>query len=124
PNSLALAAGQFLSAGDPGPIFGILPSKFGGTTVAVTDANGNTSLSSLLYVSPGEIGFLVPPGTVAGSAKVTVASGAGTEVASNIQVAPVAPGLFTLNNAGLAAAYTIRVSGGSQIAGAVYSTTS
>ena len=41
-----------------------------------------------------------------------------------MQIAAVAPGLFTLNGSGLASAYAIRVSGTSQIVETVYSVTS
>jgi len=118
PGSLAFAYGVGLSAGDPGPILGILPDEFGGTTVSVKDASGATTLASLVYVSPDQVSFQVPPTVATGTAKVTVASGAGTETASNVQITTIAPGLFTLNNSGLASAYAVRVSA----AGAVLAT--
>jgi uncharacterized protein (TIGR03437 family) len=109
PGSLAAADGQGL-AGQPGPIFGILPTAFGGTSVTIVDAAGTTSFAPLFYVSPSEIGFEVPPGTATGLAKVTVTTNGVSQSASNIQIATVAPGLYTLSNVGLAAAYAIRVS--------------
>jgi uncharacterized protein (TIGR03437 family) len=75
-------------------------------------------------VSPGEVGFEVPPGTATGLAKVTVTTNGVSQSASNIQIATVAPGLYTLNNVGLAAAYAIRVSAsGTQTVEPVYSMT-
>jgi uncharacterized protein (TIGR03437 family) len=112
PGSLAFAYGVGLSAGDPGPILGVLPEEFGGTSVSIKDASGATTLAPLIYVSPDQLSFQVPPTAAAGTAQVTVKSGAGTETASNVQIANLAPGLFTLNNSGLAAAYAQRVSAG------------
>jgi uncharacterized protein (TIGR03437 family) len=112
PGSLAFAYGVGLSAGDPGPILGVLPDEFGGTTVSFTDASGATTLAPLIYVSPEQLSFQVPPNVATGTAQVTVTSGAGTETASNVQIAKVAPGLFTLNNSGLAAAYATRAVAG------------
>jgi uncharacterized protein (TIGR03437 family) len=112
PGSLAFAYGVGLSPGDPGPILGVLPEEFGGTTVSFKDASGTTTLAPLIYVSPDQLSFQVPPTVATGTAQVTVTSGAGTETASNVQITKVAPGLFTLNNSGLAAAYAQRVSVG------------
>jgi uncharacterized protein (TIGR03437 family) len=121
--SLAAADGQGL-AGLPGPIFGILPTAFGGTSVTIVDASGTTAPAPLFYVSPNEVGFEVPPGTATGLAKVTVTTNGVSQSASNIQIATVAPGLYTLNNVGLAAAYAIRVTASAtQIVEPVYSMT-
>ena len=51
--------------------------------------------------------FLVPAGVVAGAATITVTSKDGTQSAAGVPIVPVAPGLFELNAAGLAAAYVI-----------------
>jgi len=52
-------------------------------------------------------------GTSAGPATVILTNAAGsTSLSAPAQILPVAPGLFTLNKAGLAAAYVVRVSGG------------
>lgn len=110
PGSLVFAFGQGLATGTPGEILGIFPTTFAGTSVTIVDAAGKSSAAPLLFVSQGQVTFLVPAGVATGLAKVTVTSGAGNQTASNIQIAPVAPGLFTLNNASLAAGYAIRVS--------------
>jgi uncharacterized protein (TIGR03437 family) len=75
----------------------------------------------MAFVSPGQVTFQVPAGVATGAATVNVVSSAGTQTASNIQVAAVAPTLFTLNGSGLAAAETIRVpAAGAPTVGAVY----
>jgi uncharacterized protein (TIGR03437 family) len=121
PGSLAFAFGQSLATGTPGEILGILPIKFAGTSVTVIDSAGRSSAAPLLFVSAEQVTFLVPAGVAPGTAKVVVASPAGSQTASNVQIAPVAPGLFTINNAGLPAGYVIRVSAdGTQTAQAIY----
>jgi uncharacterized protein (TIGR03437 family) len=122
PGSLAAANGQSLAAGYPGPIFGILPTVFDGTSVSIVDAAGNTTIAPLFYVSPNEVDFQIPSTVATGLAKVIVAGNGSTQTASNVQISSVAPALFTLNSSGLATAYALRVtSNGSQILEPVYS---
>jgi uncharacterized protein (TIGR03437 family) len=121
PASLAAANGQNLAAGYPGPIFGLFPTVFDGTTVTITDSNGKSWPAPMFYVSPTEVDFEVPAGVATGAAKVAITSNGVSQTAS-VQIAPVAPGLFTINSSGLAAAYAIRVaSNGSQTPEQVYS---
>lgn len=74
------------------------------STVSVRDAAGTTRAAPLLYVSPKQINFLVPAGTSTGAATVT----AGARSAQ-VQITPVAPSVFTVNAAGLAAANVVHV---------------
>jgi uncharacterized protein (TIGR03437 family) len=124
PGSLVGANGQNLAAGYPGPIFGLLPLTFDGTSVSIVDSTGITSTAPLFYVSPNEVDFEVPASVAPGAAKVVVTSNGTSQTAGNIQIAAVAPGLFTLNNSGLATAYAIRISGTNQIVESVYTTSS
>jgi uncharacterized protein (TIGR03437 family) len=73
-------------------------------SVSLRDSAGVVSTPKLLYSSPTQINFEVPPDIPVGAAVVTI----GTQSAA-VQVDTVAPGLFTLNSASLAAAYAIRV---------------
>jgi len=75
--------------------------------VSLTDSSGVVHTATVLYASGAQINFLVPAGISIGAATVTI----GTQTAS-VQIASVAPGLFTLNSAGLAAAYVVRVGPG------------
>ena len=115
PGSIASAAGQNLAATNTEEIIGPLPTTWGGTSVSIVDSAGKTSAAPLLYVAPWQVNFQIPAGVAAGTAQVKVTSSAGVQSAANIQIASVAPALFTLNGSGLAAGYAIRVSGGSQI---------
>ena len=122
PGSLAIANGVSLGV-DSGEIFGPAPTLFGGTSIAIVDATGKSSTAPLFYVSPNQVTFQVPAGVAPGSAAVTVTSTAGTQTTSNIQIAAVAPGLFTVSNAGLASASATRVSAsGTQTSQVAYST--
>lgn len=125
PGELVAACGQNLAPGTPDEIFGPLPTIYFGNSVSIVDSAGQTWAAPMAFVSPGEVTFLVPAGVAPGSAKVNIVSSAGTETASNIQVAAVAPSLFELNGSGLAGAQAVRVSAaGAQTFEAVFQTTS
>ncbi|MEP7271701.1 MAG: hypothetical protein ABI882_09355 [Acidobacteriota bacterium] len=93
-----------------------LPTTLLGTTIKVRDSGGIERLSELFFVSPTQCNYLVPAGTSIGPATVTVTSGDGKLSVGTIQIAPVAPGLFTVNSSGsgLLAAYVLRVVGTQQ----------
>jgi uncharacterized protein (TIGR03437 family) len=87
-----------------------LPLSLGGTSVAVKDSAGVTRAAPLIGISPSEMNYVMPAGTAAGSATVTVTSGDGTLTAGTANVVPVAPGLFSanFNGKGVAAALAVR----------------
>jgi uncharacterized protein (TIGR03437 family) len=109
PGSIATANGQNLSVGTPGAAPSPAPLAFGGVSVSIVDAGGRTTPAPLLYVSPNQINFDVPATVATGIAQVVVTTGAGTQTASNVEVGTLAPGVFTLNGSGLAAANAVRV---------------
>ncbi len=84
-----------------------LPTTLGGVSATVTDPAGVSRAAPLIYVSPSQVNFLVPQGTAAGAATVTVTLGGAS---GTVQVAQVAPGLFTLGGTGVAAATAERYS--------------
>jgi uncharacterized protein (TIGR03437 family) len=74
-----------------------LSTSLGGVSVKVTDSAG-ASRQSLLYgvfASAEQINFIVPAGTAAGLATVTVTLPGGGAVTTMIVIAGSAPGLFT-----------------------------
>ncbi|MEP7337579.1 MAG: FG-GAP-like repeat-containing protein [Acidobacteriota bacterium] len=77
-----------------------LPTTLAGTQLKVLDAAGVERLSPLFFVSPNQINYLMPPGTAAGPALVTVTAGNGTVSTGTVQIALVAPGLFTTDSSG------------------------
>jgi uncharacterized protein (TIGR03437 family) len=76
-------------------------------SVSLTDSSGVAHAITPIYASASQINFEIPAGVSLGPA--TVAIGAQTAA---VQIANVAPGLFTLNGAGLAAANLVRVGPG------------
>jgi uncharacterized protein (TIGR03437 family) len=72
-----------------------LPIQLAGTTIKVKDSAGTERLAPLFFVSAGQINYQVPPGTLTGTATVTVTSEAGTLATGTVQIEAVSPGLFT-----------------------------
>jgi uncharacterized protein (TIGR03437 family) len=88
-----------------------LPTELAGTFLKVRDSAGLERDASLFFVSPGQVNYLVPAGTQNGLATVTVTSADGTISTGTLNIATVAPGLFTANanGRGVAAAVLLRV---------------
>ena len=100
-----LADSQVIAAQSP------YPSSLGGTTVTITDANGNTLQAPLYFVSPGQINMLVPSTAALGLATLTVTNSQGALASTVILITQTSPGLFTAsqNGSGTAAALVQRV---------------
>lgn len=90
-----------------------LPTVLAGTTVKIRDSAGVERLAPLFFVSRDQVNYLVPAGAADGPGVVTVTSGDGKLSLGPLQVAAVAPGLFTANanGQGVAAAVALRVRG-------------
>jgi uncharacterized protein (TIGR03437 family) len=88
-----------------------LPTSLAGTSVTVRDSKGVDRLAPLFFVSPNQINYQIPPGTAQGTASVAVIGGDNTTSLGTVNVAGVAPGLFTVNasGSGLAAAVVFRL---------------
>jgi uncharacterized protein (TIGR03437 family) len=125
PGSIATANGFGLATGAAATGSAPFPTMLGGTTVSIMDAGGKMTPAPLLYVSSGQVNFLVPSSVALGAAKVVVTAGSTTSTSSAVPVSAVAPGLFTLNGTGLAAATAVRVAAnGTQTAVPVYTVNS
>ena len=113
PGSLASLFGQNLSATTAQAGALPLPASLGGVTLAVTDSAGVQHSAPLLYVSPGQINFLVPDNVSTGSATFTVA-GVSPSQSFAATVQAVAPTLFSMNGngSGVAAALAVAVQAG------------
>jgi uncharacterized protein (TIGR03437 family) len=113
PGSLASLYGQNLAAAATQAGSLPLPVSLGGVMLAVTDSAGVQRNAPLLYVSPGQINFLVPDNVAPGAATFAVAGGA---VAQSFAAAvqPVAPTLFSMSGtgSGVAAALAVAVQAG------------
>ena len=104
PGAISSAFGQGLAdsavaAGAPP-----LPATLGNVTLSVKDSAGTTRPAPLYYAGPTQINYVVPDGTATGAGSVTVAKSGQTVATGTIQVAAVAPGLFTANGDGKGAA--------------------
>jgi uncharacterized protein (TIGR03437 family) len=80
-----------------------------GTSVSVTDSSGTSRVAQVFYLSASQVNFLVPAGTVAGAATVSVSTPAGATATAPAQIASISPGIFQLNSGALAAANVVRV---------------
>jgi len=111
---LVAGYGQGLAAGIEVATTTPWPTQLGDTQVQVTDANGATSFAGLLYVSGSQINYQLPAGIASGLARVSVLD-KGAPVSSGVlEVQPISPGLFTMNDdgQGVAAAYVQPVTAG------------
>jgi uncharacterized protein (TIGR03437 family) len=112
PGSIGVIFGTALASQTVTNTDDIPPTTLGGVKVHVHDSLGGTNDAQLLYVSPGQINFVVPilttiPGGVTiyptepGYAAVTVDNGSGApEEARSVLVQPVAAAFFTADGTG------------------------
>jgi uncharacterized protein (TIGR03437 family) len=108
PESLAMAVGTGVAEQTARAQTQPWPTTLGGVQIQITDSASTTRPAGLLYVSPTQINFEVPDGTAAGPATALLNNG-GAPVVVSMQIQPVAPGLLTMNDLGVAAATAIRV---------------
>jgi uncharacterized protein (TIGR03437 family) len=90
-----------------------LGMSLGGVTVTVQDSQGTSASAALLYVSPGQINFLMPSGLATGVATFTITDGSRAPLRAIAAVGQVAPAIFSVDatGSGVAAATAIRVTG-------------
>jgi uncharacterized protein (TIGR03437 family) len=100
PASLAVAFGSNLAIATRSANSNPLPLSIAGTAIAIVDGTGTQRLAPLLYISPTQINFQIPPGTQLGPASLTLINGLGDTVTTTINIQPVAPALFTADGTG------------------------
>jgi uncharacterized protein (TIGR03437 family) len=88
-----------------------LPLVLADTSVRVRDRLNAERLAPLFFISPNQVNYLVPAGTVTGAATVIVTSADGSISSGQITITNVAPGLFSANatGQGVPAAVLLRV---------------
>jgi uncharacterized protein (TIGR03437 family) len=122
PDGLASSFGTNLSSGTASASGG-LTTQLGSTTVSVTDSGGTTRAAQLVFVSPGQVNWVVPSGSRPGPATATTMSG--STVSTDIfDIENVGPSIFTIagTGSGAPAAYVLTTApGGGQISQNVYS---
>ncbi|MGH9766735.1 MAG: hypothetical protein ACREAB_04805 [Blastocatellia bacterium] len=109
--SIASAFGQAMASITQSASSTPLPTEMAGTRVIVRDNTGVERPAPLFFISPTQINYQIPPGTLPGSAAITVINGSGLSSTDSIQIVSVAPGLFSANatGGGVAAALALRV---------------
>jgi len=114
-DSIVASFGTNLATGSQNANSTPLPEVLLGTRVQVRDSANNTFNARIFAVTPGQVNWSMPH-VAAGQATVTITSGSGDVSIGTIDVAAVAPGLFsaTASGQGLAAAQVIRVRNGVQ----------
>jgi uncharacterized protein (TIGR03437 family) len=118
--AVAIATGAHLATGSATGDLDQPPTALAGTTVNVTDCGGVTRPAVLFSVSSAQVVYQIPPGTAAGTATVAIRAGDGVTATTQVQVAAVAPGLYTLNSSGLVKGYVLRLSNGNLFIEDVY----
>lgn len=90
---------------------GELPTRLGGTSVAIVDRAGRWKPAKLQFVSPNRLNFLMPSRLISGNVTVEVTNDGGQVGSAPVRVERVAPSLFTANASGMgpAAATFLRV---------------
>jgi uncharacterized protein (TIGR03437 family) len=115
--SMVSSFGGGLAPGVQAAMVTPLPTSLAGVTVRVRDGAGAERASPLFFVSPGQINFQIPAGTMVGAATVTVVRENRAVARGGAQVTNASPGLFAANanGQGAAAAVALRVrAGGAQ----------
>jgi len=118
PESIAVGFGANLATEMMSATTFPLPTTLAGVRLIVRDSAGVERQAPLFFVSPWQINYLIPSGTAAGNAVITVVGPAGPVASGTLGIAGVAPGLFSANSSGqgIAAANILRVkAGGSQV---------
>ena len=106
--SSASFAGGTLAGESIASVFG---TDLNATSLRIRDSAGKATIAQLLYVSPEQVNFVMPPGLSNGNGMLTLFRPDGTAPSSPLRLAAVAPGLFTAdaNGKGAAAGVAIRV---------------
>jgi len=77
-----------------------LPTNLAAVSATLVDSAGGSNELPLFYVSPTQINAMLPTGVASGAAQLTVITPSGA-VTSSVNVAAVAPGLFSANETGM-----------------------
>lgn len=109
PGSIASAFGRQVGASTVSATALPLPTTLGGVSLDFTDSASTSGMAALFYVSPNQINFVAPDAAKTGTAEVKILGGNSSPVSTTVQVAAVAPGLFTANGAGVGVAAAIAI---------------
>jgi uncharacterized protein (TIGR03437 family) len=110
--SIVSSFGGGLASGPLSASTAPLPTSLAGVTVRVRDGAGMERSAPLFFVSPGQINYQVPAGSMVGAATVTVWRENLVAAREAVQITNASPGLFSANanGQGAAAAVALRIS--------------
>jgi uncharacterized protein (TIGR03437 family) len=100
PDSIASAFGLQIGASTKSADTQPLPTILNGVSVQIVDAAAKPVLAPLFYVGPNQINMVIPNTVATGMATVKIMNGNATPPTIAVQIAAVAPGIFTTNGAG------------------------
>ena len=86
-----------------------LPTVLADTSVQIVDSEGKESLGLLFFVADLQINFFIPAGVAPGPATVNVIVDGEVVATGDVDIQPVAPGLFFVGEQRIAAASLLRV---------------
>jgi uncharacterized protein (TIGR03437 family) len=111
PESIVSAFGAALAGAIQAADSVQLPTVLAGAVVTVKDSAGVERPAPLFFVSPNQVNYQIPPGTADGPATVMIANGDDKVFSGAIQIARVAPGLFSASASGqgLAVGQALRI---------------
>jgi len=98
PDSIAIAKGTALASETrqaERSVNGSFPLSLAGTTTTV-----NGRAARILFVSPTQVTFVIPPETELGSTEVVVKNSEGFQSRANVTIMPSTPGVFTVTGDG------------------------
>ncbi len=105
PNSIASLFAAGIATSTVAATSTALPTSLSNVSVTVVDANNVSRTAPLYFVSTGQANFVVPEGTAAGRATVTIRKQDGTSVSGAVLIAPTSAGLFSANATGEGVGY-------------------
>ncbi len=76
------------------------PTALNGTSLTVTDSAGVSRSAALVLTAPGQVNFVVPPGTATGAATFKIAGTPVGTLSGSVTIQAVAPGIFTADASG------------------------
>lgn len=107
-DSIAAAFGEVLAT-QTGSAELDLPLSLLGTKVMIADSSGRELQAPLFHVSPRQVNFLIPPETAPGDALIRILNGNDEVSTTETEITRVAPGIFTGDGRGVAAAVVLRI---------------
>lgn len=111
PESLATAWGTNFSLYPLSSDTPVPPLELNGTVVKVRDSSCSERIAPLFFVSPTQVNFLVPAGTLPGAATISIFNETGAISTGTVTIRNIAPALFSADSTGkgAAAALVLRI---------------